>query len=171
MRVFVPSTLSSLRSAREDEKVGPAPVTAFAVTPALREWYAESDLEELEYAALTVAARASLRLLDVELTRDPAARPRRVVIAVEVSDADATAEPDLDRAAVLLSAAPPWHSVVSVHVDDVAAGDDVRTAAESVVAADLGSDEAQFALDGAEGHELAWFATQEVDDLLAGLTS
>jgi len=33
------------------------------VTPTLREWYAEGDAEELEYAALMAAARASLRLL------------------------------------------------------------------------------------------------------------
>ena len=36
---------------------------AFAVTPALRERYASGDLEELEYVAMTHAARASLRLL------------------------------------------------------------------------------------------------------------
>ena len=35
-------------------------MTAYAVTPALREWYAEGDAEELEYAALQEAARASL---------------------------------------------------------------------------------------------------------------
>ena len=52
----------------------------FAVTPALREAYASGDAEELEYAAMTEAARASLRLL----AADPAAPPRRVVLAAEM---------------------------------------------------------------------------------------
>ena len=44
-------------------QVGPGPLPGFAVTPALREAYASGDAEELEYAALTEAARASLRLI------------------------------------------------------------------------------------------------------------
>ena len=47
------------------------PMTAFAVTPALREWYIEDDTDELEYAALLRGSGGSLRLLD----GDPRAWP------------------------------------------------------------------------------------------------
>src|ERR1700754_330312 len=78
MRVFVPSTLPALAEALRAGHVGPQP--GYAVTPALREAYASGDEEELEYAALTEAARASLRMLAV----DQAAPPRRVVLAAEL---------------------------------------------------------------------------------------
>jgi hypothetical protein len=35
-----------------------------------------------------------------------------------------------------------------------------------VLEADLGSEDAQFVVDQAEGHELAWYATQEIGALL-----
>ena len=63
MRVFLPSTLPAVAQALLAGQVGPGPLPGFAVTPALRESYASGDTEELEYAALTEAARASLRLL------------------------------------------------------------------------------------------------------------
>ena len=63
MRVYLPATLPALAGVLRAAEIGPAPVLAYAVTPALREWYASADLEELEYAALMHAARASLRLL------------------------------------------------------------------------------------------------------------
>jgi hypothetical protein len=63
MRVYVPLTLPGLSAALAAGSIGPVPLTAYAVTPALREWYAGGDDEELEYAALTQAARASLALL------------------------------------------------------------------------------------------------------------
>ena len=56
--------------------------------------------------------------------------------------------------------------VASVHVDGADAEDDVRAAVGVVLEADLGSDDAQFVVDQAEGHELAWFATQEIGPLL-----
>jgi Family of unknown function (DUF6912) len=52
MRVYLPMTLAELGSALVAGQVGPAPVVGFAVTPALREWYASGDLEELEYMAM-----------------------------------------------------------------------------------------------------------------------
>ncbi|TDC67572.1 hypothetical protein E1200_14620, partial [Actinomadura sp. GC306] len=77
MRVYLPSTLPLLAGVHAAKEIAPAPLTAHAVTPALREWYAGGDLEELEYAAMSAAARASLRLLSA----DPSAPPRRVVLA------------------------------------------------------------------------------------------
>jgi hypothetical protein len=146
----------------------PEPQRGFAVTPGLREFYATSDAdadeEELEYAALLSAARSSLRLLDV----DPGAHRRRVVVAAEVAD-DAVRpieDPDAERGEVQVSGPVPLTKVASVHVDGADAEDDVRAAVGVVLEADLGSDDAQFVVDQAEGHELAWFATQEIGPLL-----
>jgi hypothetical protein len=55
--------------------------------------------------------------------------------------------------------------VVSGHVDDLAAVPDVAQAAAALAAADAGDDDARFLVDGAEGHELLWYATQELGDL------
>src|SRR5215469_10794655 len=93
MRVYLPSTLADLASALVAGEVGPAPVLGYAVTPALREWYASGDLEELEYVALMQAARASLRLLHEQTT---AAR-RRVVLAAEVADVDVMIRNGFDK--------------------------------------------------------------------------
>src|SRR5258708_26304093 len=82
MRVYLPATLPTLAELHKTGLVAPAPLTAYAVTPALREWYTEGDSEELEYAALTDAARASLRLL----AASPEAPRRRVVVAAELPD-------------------------------------------------------------------------------------
>lgn len=168
MRVYLPSTLPALAQALAAGEIGPAPVTAYAVTSALREWYAGGDLEELEYAALTAAARASLRLL----AGDAAAAPRRVVLAAEVPDPVVTCEPgdaavatEEERAVVRLTAPVPMGKIASGHVDDPAATDDVRAAVAAVGAADAGDEDARFTVDGAEGHELMWYATQELPDL------
>jgi hypothetical protein len=167
MRVYLPSTLPALERALTSGQIGPVPVRGYAVTPALREWYAAGDLEELEYAALTAAARASLRLLaEAELP------PRRVVLAVEVPDdvvakqpGDAVLDIDADRALVWLTAPVPTAKIVSGHVDDLAAVDDVRTAVAALPAADAGDEDAQFSVGAAEGHELMWYATQELPHL------
>jgi hypothetical protein len=42
---------------------------------------------------------------------------------------------------------------------------DVAAAADSVIAADAGDDDAAFTVDSAEAHELAWYATQELEYL------
>lgn len=160
VRVYIPATLGMVAELLETKAL-PAG-TAFAVTPELREWYAEGDLEELEYAALIEAARASLRLLDA----DSSSPRRRVVLAADVPDADVAWAPELDRAAVQVGAAVPLKAVAAAHVDDVLAEAAVAAAAEAVIAADLGSEDAQFLVDEAEGHELLWYATQELPDLI-----
>ena len=162
MRVYLPATRSMLQRLDEDGQIGTPPVTCFAVTPALREWYAEGDAEELEYAAFSQAARASLRLLDA----DPAAPRRRVVVAADVADDAVTAHPELDRAVVRLAVPVRLGQVAAVHVDAPAAESDVRAAAAAIFDADLGDDDAQFAVDSADGHELQWYAAQELPKLL-----
>ncbi len=162
MRVYLPTTLTGLRRLLDDGVVGDPPLPAYAVTGALREWYAEGDDEELEYAALTLAAAASVRLLDA----DPDAVRRRVVVVADVDDAFVEPVPKVDRAAVRVTVDVPLKLVRSAHVDDPAAVPDVTVAADSVVAADLGSEEAVFRVEQAEGHELQWYATQEIGPLL-----
>jgi hypothetical protein len=170
MRVYVPSTLTGLARVLEAKEAGPAPLAAYAVTPALREWYAEGDQEELEYAALTAAARASLRLL----ADDPQAPARRVVLAAEVPDeAVRPASPgghdfgEDARALVQVSVRIPWRKIASGQVDEEAAASDVRAAVQALPAAAKGDEDARFTVDGAEGHELLWYATQELANLLA----
>jgi hypothetical protein len=165
MRVYLPATSAVLRQLADIGTVGPPPLTAFAVTPALREWYLDDDLEALEYAAMSEAARASLRLLDADGT---AAR-RRVVLAIEADDASVRIRDDLDRGVVHLAEAVPLAAVASVHADDAEAEAAVAAAAGAIVAADLGDPAAQELVDDAEGFELAWYANQEVGEFLGGL--
>lgn len=167
MRVYLPATTTVLRTLVDEGRL-PGPLTAFAVTPALREFYAlseaEADTEELEYAALLAAARASLRLLDV----DPFAARRRVVLAADAPDGSVSPvdDPDTDRGAVRIAADLELRQVASAHIDGADAEDDVQAAVAVVLEADLGSDDAQFVVDQAEGHELAWYATQEIGPAL-----
>ena len=164
MRVYVPSTLPGLRTLLEDGALGDPPLPGYAVTGALREWYAEGDEEELEYAAMSLAARASVRLLDRALLLDPTTPPRRVVVVAEVASTEAA--PDVDRAAVRVLEAVPMRLIQAVHVDGLDAEADVRAAAEQLVEADLGSPDAVFVVEQAEGHELQWYASQEIGPLL-----
>ncbi|KAF4406527.1 MULTISPECIES: hypothetical protein [Streptomyces] len=167
MRVYIPTTLSGLAAAHRAGELGPAPLDAYAVTPGLREWYVSDDIEELEYAALGRAAQASLRLL----ATDPRAARRRVVVAVDVPDGTAVADPDrsLDASAVgevRITSAVPLAKAAAVHVDADDAEADVSAAAAALGAADQGDDDARFTVDGAEDHELLWYATQEIPNLL-----
>jgi hypothetical protein len=162
MRVFLAATLPALAQALRAGHVGPGPLPGFAVTPALREAYASGDAEELEYAALTEAARASLRLI----AADPAAPSRRVVLAAEIPAEQVSWDAlDGEPARAVIQQAIPVARVVAAHVDDSDAGPDVRRAAEALAAADAGDDDARFTVDGAEGHELGWYATQELSYL------
>jgi hypothetical protein len=166
MRVFLPSTLPALARALQTGQLTEAgaegPVPGFAVTPALREAYASGNEDELEYAALTEAARASLRLL----AADPAAPSRRVVLAVELAAEQVRWDPrDAEPARVVIGAIP-LESLASALVDDAEAAADVRGAVEALSAADAGDEDAKFTVDGAEGHELGWYATQELSYLV-----
>jgi hypothetical protein len=159
MRVYLPSTLPALAGMVLAAEIGPSPVRGFAVTPALREWYSSGDMDELEYVAMMQAARASLRMLHA----DPAAPRRRVVLAAELPDDQIIGVAGFDEPALIEVKAPiPLSCVVSGHIDDPMAADDIDAAVVAVPAADSGDDDAQFVVDGAEGHELLWYATQEL---------
>lgn len=165
MRVYLPATTTVLRRLLDDGRLT-GPLTVFAVTPELREFYelSDSDEEELEYAALLAAARASLRLVDV----DPTAARRRVVLAADLPDGAVTplGDPDTDRGAARATTDLAMTDVASAHIDVAEAEADVAKAVSVVLEADLGSEDAQFVVDQAEGHELAWYATQEIGPAL-----
>ncbi len=164
MRVYVPATTTVLQRLLDAGRLE-GPQTVFTVTPQLREYYQlGEDVEELEYAALLAAARGSLRLIDV----DPTAARRRVVLAADVPDQDVVAVDDDEdeRGAVRIASDVRLRDVASAHIDGAEAEADVSAAVSVVLEADLGSEEAQFVVDQAEGHELAWYATQEIGPVL-----
>ena len=167
MRVYLPATTNVLRTLVDEGRL-PAPQTVFAVTPQLREFYAvseaEADTEELEYAALLAAARASLRLIDL----DPLAARRRVVLAADVPDDSVSPmdDPHVEHGAARVTHEIRLADVASAHVDGADAEEDVRAAVNVVLEADLGSEDAQFVVDQAEGHELGWYASQEIGTVL-----
>ena len=82
IRVYVPATVPMLAQLRAAGRWADGPMVVHAVTPALREWYAEGDEEELEYVAFTRAAQGALRLL----RHDPTAPRRRVVVSADRPD-------------------------------------------------------------------------------------
>lgn len=139
--------------------------TAFAVTPALRESYAEGDDEELAEVALREAALASLRLLAGEGV--DALPPRRAVLVADTgAGVEVTVRPDLDDAVVRLSGPVALDDVIAVYVDNAAAESAVLTAVDLVDEADLGDEDAELAVGDAQDHDLAWYAPQELPFLL-----
>jgi hypothetical protein len=162
MRVYLPTTLARLAAAHSAGSFD-GPLDAHAVTGAVREWYVSGDLEELEYAAFTEAAEASLRLLAGE-----GGPHRRVVVAADVPDGAVRPRPsELHRSAVTVASAVPLADVASVHVDEAEAQDVVAAAVRSLPAADAGDDDARFALDEAEATELLWYDVTEIPDLVS----
>lgn len=160
VRVYVPATVPMLVGLREH---GLAAADAHAVTPTLREWYAEGDEEELEYVAFTRAAQDALLLI----RHDPSAPRRRVVVSVDVPAGTVQrAAADLGSSGVRLGGPVPVRAVAAIHVDGAEAVEDVTAAAEVVVEAQAGDPDAQFVVDGAEDHELEWYDPSELDQLL-----
>jgi hypothetical protein len=168
MRIYLPATLPILAAARDagcftaSRATGPGGLPAHAVTPAVREWYVQGDVEELEYTALLEAAEASLHLL----ADDPAAPRRRVVVAADVPDAVVTPGGGDFRSSVRLQAPVELSRVVSLHVDEARVEDTITTAVASVGAAAAGDDDAQFLVDEAEACDLLWYDVTELGDLV-----
>jgi hypothetical protein len=170
--VYIPATLPMLAQLVADGSLRPVNGTAFALTPRLREAYAEGDDDELADVALREAALASLRLLAARET-EPAdgagassasPPPRRAVLAADVEDV--TYRPDLDDAVVRLSGPVPIEDVIAAYVDNAGAEDAVAKAIEAVDAADLGDEDADLIVGDAQDHDLAWYANQELPFLL-----
>jgi hypothetical protein len=166
VQVYIPATLPMLQQFVADGSLSPVNGTAFAVTPTLREAYAEGDDDELADVALREAALASLRLLAADQAggADQSARPRRAVLAAEVDDV--TFRPDLDDAVVRLTGPVPMDRVVAAYVDNAGAEEAVAKAIEAIDAADLGDEDADLIVGDAQDHDLAWYANQELPFLL-----
>jgi hypothetical protein len=163
VRVYVPATLPMLAALRAEGRLGGAPIVAHAVTPALREWYAEGDEEELEYVAFTRAAQGALLLL----RHDPSAPRRRVVVSADVPSAALVArDVELGSSTVGLPQPVALAEIAAIHVDGADAAEAVAAAADVVEEAAAGDPDAQFTVDGAEDHELEWYAVSELDELL-----
>src|SRR5690349_24062017 len=111
-----------LAAMRASGQLGDGPMVAHAVTPALREWYAEGDEEELEYVAFTRAAQAALQLL----RHDPAAPRRRVVVSADVP-AGSLAREDVELGSSTVRVPQPisLKDVASIHVDGADAAEAV----------------------------------------------
>lgn len=138
-RVYLPLTSTALAALVADGRLE-GPRRAHAVTAALRAAWPDGDQEEWEYAALMAAGEESWG------ARGPGDRPRRHVLAADVpavEEADDAEDPTLVR----VTADVPWRRVASVHVDAEDRGS-------------AGPDEP------APEDDLAWFATQEIADLL-----
>jgi hypothetical protein len=164
VRVYLPATLPAVAALVRVGEFLPASARGYAATPALLEWYASGDTEELEYVAMTHAARQALRLL----AADPAAPRRRVVLAAEIpADRVRANVAAADPAQVAILGPVRLEDIVSGHVDDPVASIQIANAVAALAAADAGDDDARFAVDEAEGHELAWYATQELAELSA----
>ena len=162
VRVYVPATVPMLARMRACGQLGDGPTVAHAVTPALREWYAEGDEEELEYVAFTRAAQAALQLL----RHDAKAPRRRVVVSADVAAATLIREDvELGSSAVRLPQAVSLREIASIHLDGESAAEDVGAAADVVEEARAGDPDAQFTVDSAEDHELEWYAVTELDEL------
>ena len=169
MRIYIPATLAMLQRLVADGSLWPVNGTAFAVTPRLREAYAEGDDDELGEVALREAALASLRLLAIaadEAPDDPLPQ-RRAVLVAEVADAATVAlRPDLDDAVVRISEPVSSAEVAAAFVDNAAAEPHVEAAVEVIDAADLGDEDAELTVGDAQDHDLAWYAVQELPFLL-----
>src|ERR1700741_3648843 len=167
MRIYVPVTLAMLQQLVADDSLWPVNGTAFAVTPRLREAYAEGDDDELGEVALREAALASLRLLaaaDASEQSDATLPMRRAVLVADVGEV--TMRPDLDDAVVRIGEPVPIDDVVAAFVDNAAAEADVRAAIAVIDEADLGDEDAELTVGDAQDHHLAWYATQELPFLL-----
>jgi hypothetical protein len=156
VRVYLPATVPLLRDWLAAD-AATVTGTAYAVTPSLREWYREGDAEELEHAASSLAAGVALKLL----AADSDAAPRRVVLAVEVDDADCAPDPD-ERGAVRLRGPVPKAAWASALVDDVTADFAVVEAVKLLRDPGAAVDDVDFARGQAEAVELGWHAVQEL---------
>jgi hypothetical protein len=158
VRVYVPLTLAGLAALHGVGRIAPAPLDAHAVTPSLRRAFEDADDEELEYVTLMAAAFDSLVLIS-----ETGDEPRRVVVAADVDDADVRVGDD--QTSVVLDVEVSLSQCRAVHVDDADAEGEVTSALARLPEAEAGDGRALAAV-SLTAHELMWFATQEIPDLL-----
>ncbi len=165
MRVYIPATFDMLVTLNEQGEHPIRSGVAFALTPALREFYTEGDDEDVAYMAFLEAARASIRLLATgEVQRFPA---RRVVISADVPDAAVSFSPVDGEAVVRIDpAVVQVKHIKAFHVDD-ADGEAITAKAIAVIDdADLGDEEAELIVGDAEDNLLSWYDAKELPFLV-----
>jgi len=158
VRIYVPTTVAGLAALHTTGHLAPAPLTAHAVTAALRASWVGADDEELEYAVLMAAAFDSLQLIATT-----SGEPRRVVVVADVDDA--ATQPGSDDTAVTVTVEVPISRCTAVHVDDADAEGEIVLALGRLPEAAAGDERALADVSLVE-HELMWFATQEISDVL-----
>ncbi|MCZ9309222.1 DUF6912 family protein [Corynebacterium uberis] len=165
MRVYIPATYATLRGLNESQVVTARSGWAFAVTPALREFYTAGDEEEIAHAAFQDAAEASIRLLAAgDETQFP---HRRVVISADVPDAHVTATPDNGESVVRLDPAQiNAVDVAAIHVDIPESEEATARAIAAIDAADLGDEDAELTVGDALDNFLAWYDPSELPVLV-----
>lgn len=165
MRVYLPATFAMLEQLHEDGHFNARSGWAFAVTPALREYYTSGDEEELEAIAFDDAAEASLRLLAVgDEQRFP---HRRVVVSADVKDASAIPDPDMVESVVKLD--PPLielDNIAAIHVDLQESEEATARAIEHIDAADLGVEDSELIVGDAQDNYLAYYEPSELSALI-----
>ncbi len=159
VRVYLPVTPRALRAAKERGYVGPGPLDGHAVTAAVRTVLDDVDEEDREYLVLSSASLDCLSLLEADET------PVRLVVAVEVDDVTDAGDVDTPSA-VRVAGEVPLRRVAAVHADSEDAREVVAAARDAVLA---DSEDADGLAERCLDHELAWFAVQEIDDLLRAL--
>ena len=164
MRCYVPASRSMLLDLLEERPV-PAGTSAYAVTPALLTATGAvtggPDAEEAEYAALMLAAEASVLLLD----RADAADRRRVVLAVD-AEVDRTGAAGDAPGEIRLRQAVQRAEIAAVHVDTSDAGGAEGLIDSAVAARDTGDDERlEQVLEALADVDLGWYAPSELDSL------
>ena len=151
-RVYLPSTVRELRALAGSSDPVLRDRRAFAVTAPLRAEYPDSDEEELEYVAMTLAARASAGLLHEQ---DP---PRRLVVAWDAPRVLDAGEEHPFEVEVPELRFP--RDVASYHLDEPAAEADVARARDASHAAEGDWEDVVARTDR---HDLGWWATQELE--------
>lgn len=155
-RVYLPFTVRELRGLAGSPEPALRDRRAFAVTAPLRAEYPDADEEELEYVAMTLAARASAGLLEDQDV------PRRLVVAwdaARVLDAGDEHPFEVDVPELRFP-----RDVASYHLDEPAAEPDVARARDACRAAEGDWEDVVARTDR---HDLGWWATQELDAVVA----
>lgn len=157
VRVYLPATLSMLRDLTATG-VTSAPLPAYTVTAGVRAQLRTADQDELEYAVLLAAADQCVPLL----AADPGEPTRRVVLVADVADSAVVLDGGEEMGSVRVTSPVPLARVAAVFADAPDAEPAVRAAIQRGAS---GSASAEPTL---EKHELLWYASQEIPNLLTG---
>lgn len=171
MRIYVPATLDELEGAVISTAGARWDVPArraHAVTPALVRELPDEDDESREYEAFLAAADDSLVLVASRRT----AVPLRVVVSVDVPDAEVTVPDGADEPSAVDVAALTGVAAVAVHVDEPEAAPDVRAvlaAADEENDAERAGAASETALDAAlqrvTDRDLLWYDPTEIPQI------